>query len=207
MDDHSDPTDDREVPAAGDADDRSAATPHVPPVPPVRRSLFDRPLFWLGLVGVGVVLAVVLSFAAERTDLSGSVGDVGHYCQQVRNVKQITSVNALGAGPDGIAQARALVQELTTLESVAPEPVHDDVTTVRRSAETLVAAVTSYQTGTQTDRSAALGSIAQAVTAGQGAIERMTEYTQEACGIDLGAPDTAPVPTTPSSSLTTSTTR
>ena len=103
MDEHRDAaTDDPDLPAAGDAD----GSPAPSPVPPSRRSWFDRPLFWLGLVGVGVVLAVVLSFAVERTDLSGSVGDVGHYCQQVRNVKQLTSVSALGGGSDGVAQAR-----------------------------------------------------------------------------------------------------
>jgi len=153
-----------------------------------------------------VVLAVVLSFAAERTDLSGTVGDVGHYCQQVRNVKQLTSISALGTGPDGISQAGALVHQLTSLESVAPAPVREDVITLRQTAETLLAGLTAYQNGSQVDRSAALGSAATAVVAGQGAIQGMTEYTQEACGVDLGAPDTLPVPPTPSSSTPTSTT-
>jgi len=166
-------------------------------LPPKRRSMFDRPLFWLGLVGVGVALAVVLSFAVERTDLSGTVGDVGHYCQQVRTVKQLTSVSALGTGAKGIDEAGALVQELTALESVAPDPVREDVITLRQAAESLRAGLIAYQNGSQTDRSAALGSAATAVVAGQGAIQRMTEYTQEACGVDLGAPDTVPAPPTP----------
>lgn len=198
MDEHRDAaTDDPDLPAAGDAD----GSPAPSPVPPPRRSWFDRPLFWLGLVGVGVVLAVVLSFAVERTDLSGSEGDVGHYCQQVRNVKQLTSVSALGGGSDGVAQAKTLVQQLIALEAVAPAPVHEDVTAVRQAAEALQTGVTSYQEGDAAQRSAALGSIAQAVTVGQGAIGRMTEYTQEACGIDLGAPDTAST-TVPSTSTT-----
>ncbi len=196
MDDHRDgATHEPDVPAGGDAE-RSVAAP------PPRRSWFDRPLFWLGLVGVGVVVAVVLSFAVERTDISGSVGDVGHYCQQVRNVKRLTSISALTGGADGVTQAQALVQQLTALEAVAPDPVHDDVTTVREAAQALQAAVSAYQSGDAAARSAALGSAAQAVTTGQGAIGRMTEYTQEACGIDLGAPDTAST-STPTSPTTT----
>ena len=200
MDDHSDAaTDDSDLPAGDDAE-----RPPVPPgAPPPRRSWFDRPLFWLGLVGVGIVLAVVLSFALERTDISGSVGDVGHYCQQVRNVKGLTSVSNLRSGDDAVAQSQTLVQQLVALEAVAPEPVHDDVTTVRQAAEALQAGVTSYQSGDAARRSAALGSIAQAVTAGQGAIGRMTEYTQEACGIDLGSSDTTPTSASPPPSPTT----
>jgi len=201
MDDDRNATDEPADPGAGDGiTDRG---PRSPADAPRRRSLFDKPLFWLGLVGVGVALAVGLSFAVERTDLSGSVGDVGHYCQQVRGVKELTSVDAVGTSADALGRAQNLVRQLTALEAVAPAPVHDDVTTVRQAAEALLAGVTNYQSSDPARRSGALAAMALAATSGQDAIGRMGEYTQEACGIDLQAPDTSQAPTQTSTPTTT----
>lgn len=190
------PADDPDVHPDRPADDG-------PPIPARRRSWFDRPLFWLGLVAAGVVLAVSLSFAAERTDLSGTVGDVGMYCQQVGVVRGIASEAALDPRQGGVERATALVAKLKALEAVAPAPVHDDVTVVRQSAETLLGALGEIQNGSAGARSATLQDVSQAVSAGQGAIHDMTEYTQEACGIDLGSPDTTGgAPASPTTSTT-----
>ena len=165
-----------------------------PPVPSTRRSLFDRPLFWLGLVAAGVVLAVVLSFAAERTDLSGAVGDVGAYCQHVAVVNRISSSDLLRPGSDGSTQMSLLVDQLKAVERVAPNPVVEDVTVVRRSAEDLLRVIAALNSDDAAAKASAIRSVTQDVTAAHEAIGRMTEYTQEACGIDLGAATSVPGP-------------
>jgi hypothetical protein len=168
-------------------------------LPTARRSLFDRPLFWLGLVAAGVVLAVVLSFAAERTDLSGAVGDVGAYCQQVAVVNHISSADLLKPGTDGSTQGSLLLEQLRSLERVAPNPVVDDVTVVRQSAEDALRAIASTNGTDAAAKVTAIKAAAQDLSAAQDAIGRMTEYTQEACGLDLGAATSVPsAPVSPS---------
>src|SRR3954471_18398635 len=91
------------------------------------RRLFERPLLWLVVLVAGVVVAVSLSFVAEKTDVSGTPGDVGHYCGQVAVIMRTTPL-ALGNGaPGNTDQAASYVWELSSLEKVAPDNVRGDV--------------------------------------------------------------------------------
>jgi hypothetical protein len=192
-------------PTTGRAADPVPVTPSVPGAVPRRRpSVFEHPLFWLALVVGGVALAVSLSFLAEKTDLGGTAGDVGHYCQQVAVIKR-TNFVALGASSlDGTDQAQRLVQELTVLEKVAPGNVSGDVREVRLSAEDALTAIRSANRSDPASEASLALTLQRAESRSEDAIDQMTEYTQEACGIDL-----TPTSTTTSSipaTVTTATT-
>ena len=105
------------------------------------RRLFERPLLWLAVLVAGVVVAVSLSFVAEKTDVSGTPGDVGHYCGQVAVIKR-TSPLLLGNGaPGNLDQAAGYIWQLSALERVAPDNVRDDVREVLQAAREVYSAL------------------------------------------------------------------
>ena len=67
------------------------------PVPARRRPLFEGPLFWVGLIIAGLVLAYVLSFLPARGETASSKPDVNAFCDQVQ-VLQSTDLVSLVAG-------------------------------------------------------------------------------------------------------------
>jgi hypothetical protein len=190
------------------ADPAGAEAPRVT-IPRRRGPVFERPLFWLALMVGGVALAVSLSFLAEKTDLGGTAGDVGHYCQQVAVIKR-TNLMALGASAlDESDQAQAFVQELMVLERVAPSNVRDDVREVRLSAQDALAAIRSTNRADPSSAASLFVTLQRAESRSEDAIDQMTEYTQEACGIDLTPTSTSLPGTTvaPATAVTPSTTR
>ena len=161
------------------------------PEPSSPKSVFERPLFWLAMVAGGVALAVVLSLLAEKTDLGGRAGDVGHYCQQVAVIKR-TNFASLGVdATDSSDQAAQLVTELRVLEHVAPSNVGDDVHEIRLSADDALAALRAADKSDPDSYARLLVILQQAQTRSEDAIDQMTEYTQEACGIDLTPAETS----------------
>lgn len=161
------------------------------PIAARRQSLFERPLFWLALVVGGVALAVGLSYLAEKTDLSGTAGDVGHYCQQVAVIKR-ANITSLGASAlDDSGEAKRLVDELTVLEHVAPRNVADEVREIRQSAQDALVAIRSANQSDPSSAASLFVVLQRAESRSEDAIAQMTEYTQEACGVDLTPTSTA----------------
>jgi hypothetical protein len=159
----------------GDAED---------PGDPTRR-LFERPLVWLAVLIAGVVVAVSLSFVAEKTDVSGTPGDVGHYCGQVAVIKR-TSPLLLGNGaPGNLDQAASYVWQLSALERVAPETVRDDVQEVLQAARDVYSALQATDPSSPAGAKELAITVARAESRSEDAIALMKEYTQEACGVDL----------------------
>jgi hypothetical protein len=193
------PSDDGAPDTSSDrAPDPLRADPDMVTIPGRHRPLFEHPQFWLALVVGGVALAVALSFLAEKTDLGGTAGDVGHYCQQVAVIKR-TNFVALGASAlDETDQAQKFVQELTVLERVAPSNVSDDVREVRLAAEDALTALRSANRSDPASATSLFLTLQRAESRSEDAVDQMTEYTQEACGIDL-----TPTSTTVSTTVTT----
>ena len=163
--------------------------------PTRRRPLLEQPLLWLGLMVGGVVLAVVLSFVVEKTDLSGGrAGDIGHYCQQVAVIKRAGPLTLVTSGND-LTQVAGLVQELRALEKVAPSNVSDDVHEVRTAAEQVQSAMKDLQRSGGTSAASMASTLQQAEARSEDAITQMTEFTQEVCGVDLRPTSTNTVPT------------
>ena len=67
------------------------------PIPARRRRLFDGPLFWIGLILFGLVLAAALSFVPARGDTAANKPDVEAFCAQV-DVLGSTDLLSLVAG-------------------------------------------------------------------------------------------------------------
>jgi hypothetical protein len=174
--------------------------------PPARRPMFERPLLWLAVLVAGVVVAVSLSFVAEKTDVSGTPGDVGHYCQQVAVIKRTTPL-ALGNGAAGnIDEAAAFVWGLTSLERVAPDNVRPDVHEVLAAAKDVYAALTVADPEDPASARALAVTVQRDEARSEDAIDRMKEYTQEACGVDLSPPSTSSTTTSPSTTTLSPTT-
>jgi hypothetical protein len=172
---------------------------------PARRPMFERPLLWLAVLVAGVVVAVSLSFVAEKTDVSGTPGDVGHYCQQVAVIKRTTPL-ALGDGaPGNTDEAAAFVWGLTSLERVAPDNVRPDVHEVLAAAKDVYAALTVADPEDPASARALAVTVQRDQARSEDAIDRMKEYTQEACGVDLSPPSTSSTTTSPSTTATTAT--
>jgi len=165
--------------------------------PPAGRSTFERPLLWLAVLVAGVVVAVSLSFVAEKTDVSGTPGDVGHYCRQVAVIKRTTPL-ALGNGAAGNTdEAAAFVWGLTSLERVAPDNVRPDVHEVLAAAKDVYAALTVADPEDPASARALAVTVQRDEVRSEEAIDQMKEYTQEACGVDLSPPITATTTVTP----------
>jgi hypothetical protein len=168
---------------------------------PARRPVFERPFLWLAILVAGVVVAVSLSFIAEKTDVSGTPGDVGHYCQQVAVIKR-TTPTALGNGaPGNTDEAAAFVLGLTSLERVAPDNVRPDVHEVLTAAKDVYAALMVADLDDPASARALTLTVQKAEARSEDAIDQMKEYTQEACGVDL-----SPAPTTTTTVAPTTTT-
>ena len=75
----------------------SAAPVGPPPIPARRRRLFDGPMFWIGLILFGLVLAAALSFVPARGDTAANKPDVEAFCAQV-DVLGSTDLLGLVAG-------------------------------------------------------------------------------------------------------------
>ena len=164
--------------------------------------LFERPFWWLAVLVAGVIIAVSLSFVAEKTDVSGTPGDVGHYCQQVAVIKR-TSPQALGNGSDGnVDQAATFVWSLSSLEKVAPENMRSDVGEVLQAAKDVYAALSVADPADPASARALALTVDLAEKRSEDAIEQMKEFTQEACGVDLGS-GSATTSTTSTTSTTT----
>jgi hypothetical protein len=169
--------------------------------------LFERPFWWLALLVAGVIIAVSLSFVAEKTDVSGTPGDVGHYCQQVAVIKR-TSPQALGNGAAGnVDQAATFVWSLSSLEKVAPENMRPDVGEVRQAAEDVYAALSVADPADLASARALALTVERAEKRSEDAIEQMKEYTQEACGVDLGSGSTTTSTSTTTTTPTQATTK
>jgi hypothetical protein len=69
-------------------------------VPARRRRLFDGPLFWIGLIVFGLVLAAVLSFVPARGDTADNQPDEEAFCAQV-DILGSTDLISLVAGIAG----------------------------------------------------------------------------------------------------------
>jgi len=67
------------------------------PIPARRRALFEGPLFWIGLIVFGLVLAYALSFVPARGETASSKPDVDAFCRQV-DVLESTDLVSLVAG-------------------------------------------------------------------------------------------------------------
>jgi hypothetical protein len=169
--------------------------------------LFERPFWWLAVLVAGVIIAVSLSFVAEKTDVSGTPGDVGHYCQQVAVIKR-TSPQALGNGAAGnVDQAATFVWSLSSLEKVAPENMRPDVGEVRQAAEDVYAALSVADPADLASARALALTVERAEKRSEDAIEQMKEYTQEACGVDLGSGSTTTSTSTTTTTPTQATTK
>jgi hypothetical protein len=169
--------------------------------------LFERPFWWLAVLVAGVIFAVSLSFVAEKTDVSGTPGDVGHYCQQVAVIKR-TSPQALGNGAAGnVDQAATFVWSLSSLEKVAPENMRPDVGEVRQAAEDVYAALSVADPADLASARALALTVERAEKRSEDAIEQMKEYTQEACGVDLGSGSTTTSTSTTTTTPTQATTK
>jgi hypothetical protein len=198
-----DPTPSTDEPAAEPHSQSSAPGPAATDQP---RQHFERPFVWLAILVAGVVVAVSLSFVAEKTDVSGTPGDVGHYCQQVAVIKR-TSPQALGDGaPGNVDQAGTFVGELSSLERVAPDNMRGDVGEVLLAARDVYAALQVADPTDQASAHALALTVQRAQSRSEDAIDQMKEYTQEACGVDLSPSSvttTTAVPTTTTAAPTT----
>jgi hypothetical protein len=187
-------------------------TPPIDEADPIDQSdqsspLFERPFWWLAVLVAGVIIAVSLSFVAEKTDVSGTPGDVGHYCQQVAVIKR-TSPQALGNGAAGnVDQAATFVGSLSSLEKVAPDNMRPDVVEVLQAAKDVYAALSVADPADPASARALALTVDRAEKRSEDAIEQMKEYTQEACGVDLGSGSTTTSITSTASTTTTLSTR
>lgn len=185
------------------------------PLPPAdadggARPLFERPFLWVAVLIVGVVVAVSLSFIAEKTDVSGTPGDVGHYCSQVNVIKRTTPLLLGNGAPGNTEQAASYVMALTALEKVAPDNVRSDVHEVTLAAKDVSAALQVADPSDPASARALAVTVQRAESRSEDAIELMKEYTQEACGVDLTpspTPDTTSPTTSPAPSTTATTAR
>ena len=135
----------------------SDQTDSTRPIPARRRPLFEGPLFWIGLIVFGLVLAGALSFLPARGDAESAKPDVGAFCAQVDvlgSTDLLSLVAGVTAGPGlllpgsstattesstttgpALDQLDAFEQKLVALERVAPHEVRTDVHEVRLAVD------------------------------------------------------------------------
>ncbi|MGZ4683710.1 MAG: hypothetical protein ACXWCM_08745 [Acidimicrobiales bacterium] len=180
------------------------------PIPARRRLLFEGPLFWIGLIVFGLVLAAALSFLPARGDAESAKPDVNAFCAQV-DVLGSTDLLSLVAGVTAgsglfapgsstattqtptttgpaLVQLDAFEQQLVALERVAPHEVRTDVHEVRLAVDEVLKSLRQSGSTGGIPPSSLLFTISDAQSQIQQAVERMATYTQDTCGIDLRTP-------------------
>ncbi len=185
------------------------------PIPARRRLLFEGPLFWIGMIVFGLVLAAALSFLPARGDTASAKPDVGAFCAQV-DVLGSSDLLSLVAGstampmfgapgsssattPDldsttasAVDQVEAFEQKLVALERVAPHEVRTDVHEVRLAVDDVLASLRRTPVANGIPPSYLLLSISDAQVEIEQAVTRMAAYTEDTCGIDLRRPSIQP---------------
>ena len=147
------------------------------PVPARRRPVAGL----VGLVAAGLVAGVVAGLAGCR---SGSDTSPGAFCASVGTVPVITSADQL-QGEGGQATLKALEDALRRLRSKAPADVRDDVATLTSVTAKLADALRKTDADPAGQAGAAAG-LEAPLAAFQTASERIVQYTEQTCGIELG---------------------
>jgi hypothetical protein len=178
-------------------------------VPARRRPVYEGPLFWLGLIAFGLVLAGALSFLPARGDTAEFKPDEAAFCAQV-DVLGSTDLLSLVAGatalpqvpfgggsttttgPVGEAVPGAALDELTNfeqqrvqLERVAPHEVRTDVHDVRLQIDDVMTSLRRVGATNGVPASSLFFAISDAQTQIQQSIGRMSTYVSDTCGVDL----------------------
>lgn len=179
-------------------------------VPTRRRPLYEGPLFWMGLIVFGIVLAGALSFLPARGDTADFKPDVDAFCDQV-DVLGSTDLLSLVAGitaapivpvpgsptstltdPSSdpavgseLDQVAAFEQQLLALERVAPHEVRTDVHDVRLEVDDVMTSLRRAGAANLGPASSLLFTISDAQSQIQRSIGRMSTYVNDTCGIDL----------------------
>ncbi len=178
-------------------------------VPSRRRPLYEGPVFWIGLIVFGLVLAGVLSFLPARGDTAEFKPDVAAFCAQVDVLgstdllslvagitappivpppgSSTSTTDPLGAPVPGSAleQISGFEQQLLALERVAPHEVRTDVHDVRLQVDDVMTSLRRAGATNGVPPSSLLFTISDAQTQIQQSIGRMTTYVSDTCGIEL----------------------
>ena len=180
------------------------------PVPARRRLLFEGPMFWIGLIVVGIALAGALSFLPARGDVASAKPDVEAFCAQVDvlgSTDLMSLIVGVTAGPipllpgasttasgdpsttesSALDQLEAFDQELGSLERVAPHEVRTDVHEVRLAVDDVLTSLRQTE-ASGIPPSSLLFRLSDAQSQMQQSIERMATFTKDTCGIDLRGP-------------------
>jgi hypothetical protein len=171
--------------------------------------LYEGPVFWIGLIVFGLVLAGALSFLPARGDTAEFKPDVDAFCAQVDVLgstdllslvagitappivpvpgSSTTTVDPLAEPAPGsvLEQIGAFEQQLLALERVAPHEVRTDVHEVRLQVDDVMTSLRRAGATSGVPPSSLLFSISDAQSQIQRSIDRMTTYVSDTCGIDL----------------------
>jgi len=178
-------------------------------VPARRRPVYEGPLFWLGLIAFGLVLAGALSFLPARGDTAEFKPDEAAFCAQV-DVLGSTDLLSLLAGatavplvPSGggvtpttdplgesvpgaaLAQLTTFEQQLVQLERVAPHEVRTDVHDVRLQVDDVMTSLGKLGATNGVPASSLFFALSDAQSQIQQSIRRMSTYVSDTCGVDL----------------------
>jgi hypothetical protein len=171
-----------------------------------RRSATARPRRWWEQPWVwGIVLVVVLGGALGVSLLVNSnpdditpTGDTAAFCTAVRSYEDVRDANdAKGSGAATAADDAALQAALGRVQQASPEEIRPTSDALAGALDQVIQVQQDNRTaGTSLAVAAAADAKLSAIDADvQRASIRFTNYTQKACGIDLGA--TPPAPTLP----------
>jgi hypothetical protein len=184
-------------------------------IPARRRSLFEGPRFWIGLIAFGLVLAFGLSFLPARGDTASAKPDVDAFCQQVGVLKATDLLSLVagagsqlfvptpvgpGGGPtpttsidpespvgggSAADQLSSFEQQLVALERVAPHEVRTDVHDVRLAVDDVLTSLHKVSGPGAVPPTSLLFAVSDAQAQIQEAIGRLSGYVHDTCGIDL----------------------
>jgi hypothetical protein len=178
------------------------------PAAPARRGprLYERGRFWLALIVVEVVGAVVVSSVAGSSGGIADPPDQAAYCAQARALASRGELHLDVGRADEIVAYQAVLGQLA--EAANPS-IRRDIEAVRASLDPVVAAADAATPGDPGAIPALADRLDQATNSVQAQAARVSAYTTKWCGFDVNDPALAtttsnpvtvptPVPTSPS---------